>query len=136
MIRRKKRKAPPHAFKKGNPGGPGRPRKNPLQRAIDKEIKDYAKQHAASFKEACENMLPLALARAHEILERKGVRRENAHVRVLDLLADRVHGRPPIAITGPAGGPIAFSFEQLLKQVDGAKGEKFGSAPADDEKFA
>ena len=126
MTRRKKRRLNPAAFKKGNPGGPGRPPKNPLQKAIDKEIRDYAKQHAASFKEACENLLPLAVARVHEALERKGKTRENAHLRAMDLLADRVYGRPPQAITGAGGGPLVVSFEQLLKEVDGSKTEKMG----------
>lgn len=83
-------------------------------------------QEAKSFKEACENLLPLGLARAQEILERKGKSYAGHHIRVLDQLADRVLGRPPMAITGAGGGPLVVSFEQVLKEIDGSKSEKLG----------
>lgn len=116
---------PGRPFKKGNPGGPGRPPKDPVQREIDKQIKLFAKQKAATFIEACEHLLPLGVDRVQEILKRKGAKHATNHIRVLDLLADRAFGRPPMAITGAGGGPIAMSFEALLKDVDGAKNEKF-----------
>ena len=124
MTGRKQRKPLPHAFRKGNPGGPGRPRKTAAEKQRDRLIRTYAKQEAESFKQACENLLPMSLARAQEILERTGTAREGSHIRLLDILADRVHGRPPIAITGAGGGPILASFTQLLTKVDGANTEK------------
>lgn len=125
VTRRNKRKVVGIPFKKGWKGGPGRPRLNPLEKAVRKEIKAYAKQQVDTFVEACEKLLPLAVDRTQEILNRKGVKREGSHLRALDLLADRVFGRPPIAITGAGGGPLVVSFEQLLKEVDGSKPEKF-----------
>ena len=127
MTGRTKRKVPGRPFKKGNPGGPGRPPKNPLQKAIDAEIRQYAKQKCATFKEACDSLLPIAVDRVHEALERKGTSHEANHVRILESLSDRVFGRPAQAITGSGGGPMLVAFSQLIGGVDGAKTEKFAS---------
>lgn len=112
-------------FTKANPRpGPGRPRKNPIVREAEKIIKAYGKQNADSFLEACEKLLPKAVERVEEALDRKGPAHGPLHLRAMESLSDRLHGRPAQAITGAGGGPLLVSFQQVLGFVDGGKKEK------------
>lgn len=111
-------------FKKGKPGGPGRPKETMEQRVAKQEIRRFVRQRAATFLEACDALLPKAIDRVDELLERKGARHQDAHLRALEKLGDRVLGKPPQAITGAGGGPLVVSFQQILAGVDGAKDEK------------
>lgn len=112
-------------FSKAKPRpGPGRPRKNPIVKAADKIIKAYAKQHADSFLEACEKLLPDATDRISEIVKKKGMAHAGHHIRATELLTDRLYGKPAQAITGAGGGPLLVSFQQVLGHVDGSKKEK------------
>lgn len=111
-------------FKKGKPPGPGRPRKNPIIVQADKIIKKYAAQQADTFLEACEHLLPKAVERVGEIVEKKGMAHAGHHLRATELLADRLYGKSAQAITGAGGGPLLVSFQQVLGHVDGAKKEK------------
>lgn len=116
---------PKHAtstsFSKENPRpGPGRKklsdeekRKARLQRAVDFD-----------FKQECRALLPLATERVAELLEKKREMKPADATRVFEVLRDSVHGKPAQAITGPDGGPLAFTFAQLVANVDGAKKEK------------
>lgn len=45
-------------FEKGNPGGPGRPKKTEVQRAIDKEIKKTVKEYLANYEQGLAEALP------------------------------------------------------------------------------
>lgn len=96
-------------------------------RATEKIIKRYAEQNAETFKEACDNLLPKALSRVQKIVKTAEPKAgAHVHVRALEVLADRVYGKPPQAITGAGGGPLLVSFQQILAGIDGASVEKFG----------
>ena len=126
---------PKHLFKKGQSGNPGgRPKGTVLtperkeELRVTKEVKRYARQRAASFKEALDNILPLSVDRVHEVVKRKGKEHAAEHLRAFELISDRVFGRPPQAITGTGGGPLVIAFSQLLNGVDGSKQEKLVTA--------
>jgi len=118
---------PTPLFPKGCKPGPGRPKgskKNPIIRETEKIIKRYAKQRADTFLEAVESLMPAAVERVGEVVKRKGAEHAPQHLRALELLADRLYGRPAQAITGAGGGPLLVSFTQVLAGVDGDKKEK------------
>lgn len=110
-------------FKKGWKGGPGRPKLSKTQKLVDRHVRRFAKQKAATFIEACENVLPLAMDRVQEGLAKK----KGDHVfalRVAESMGDRVYGRPAQAITGAAGGPLVLSFQEILAKVPEGRREK------------
>jgi hypothetical protein len=116
-------------WKKGDsriPKSPGRPRStlSPEERLARKLTYRYARQRVNTFKEACESLLPIATQRVQEILERKGTKREGSHLRAIEILGDRVYGRPAQAITGANGGPLAVTFTELVGKANGAKDEQ------------
>lgn len=87
-------------------------RKARLQRAVDYD-----------FKQECRALLPLATDRLEKRLS-KDTMKDTDLLRSVELLRDSVHGKPAQALTGPDGGPLVFSFAQLVQNVDGAKREK------------
>lgn len=112
-------------FIKGGAPGPGRKKQTPLGRARGKLVKTFIEQEAESFKEACGNLLPLAMSRVRDVLEKKDKKLSGHHIRATEMLRDSVFGRPPQAITGAGGGPFVATFTQLLgEKVDGARHEK------------
>lgn len=111
-------------FRKGAKPGPGRPRQTLAQKAVAKELRRYAKQQAGTFAEACESLLPKAMDRVQEALERKGAKHGPLHVRATEMLRDSVYGRPAQAITGAGGGPLVVSFQQILNKIPDGGGEK------------
>jgi hypothetical protein len=102
------------------PKSPGRPRltdeakrKARLQRAVDYD-----------FKQECRAMLPIATDQLLDELAKGNLRKKGELLRTVEVLRDSVHGKPAQAITGPDGGPLAFTFAQLVASVDGGKKEK------------
>lgn len=111
-------------FQPGCKGGPGRPKKNPIERQAAILIHRYARQKADSFKEACEKLLPLGVDRVQELLQAKGIKNGALHLRAVEMLGDRVYGRPAQALTAGNGSPLLVAFVQVLGGVDGARTEK------------
>lgn len=119
------------SFQKGKPKpGPGRPRKTPEQKATEKLQLAYARQNAASFIEACEKLLPRALNKLDKLIDSNcGWRAMAAHIRIVEVLSDRIYGRPAQAITGAHGGPLVVSFVQIIDRIDGGAVERFEEPP-------
>ena len=107
------------SFVKGGfiPKSPGRPRKHPLPTLDNYDI-----------KAECLKLLPRALKECERILKDPSKKSQGLKVRIAEMLADRIYGRPSQAITGAGGGPLVHSFAQILAGVDGAEKEKFSEA--------
>lgn len=114
---------PQHAtrttWKKGKPGGPGRPRmteeekrKARMQRAIDY---DYKQELRAA--------MPLAVDEIIRRLDKRSMK-DGDLVRTFGEIRDSLHGKPAQVISGPDGGPLVGTFVAMLGQIDGAKAEK------------
>ncbi len=87
-------------FAPGNNANPrGRPKKGEEEKAA-----------AQAFIEGCKRLLPVALKRCEEILRDKESE-PAACIRITEMLADRVMGKPAQAITGTDGGPIVLTWE-------------------------
>lgn len=109
------------SFGPGNPPpkSPGRPRTTAEQK-WKWRIEQAAKR---DYKEECRALLPIATDRIAARLERDSLK-DGDLIRVTEVMRDSVHGKPPQAITGAGGGPLAFSFAQLVASVDGGKTQK------------
>ena len=87
-------------FVPGKSGNPlGRKKRTPEESAA-----------AAEFIAGCKRLLPSALARCEKILKDKDSEPQ-AVIRITEMLADRVLGKPAQAITGADGGPIVLKWE-------------------------
>lgn len=103
-----------------------KPRPGPGRRKMTEEEKWKARilnAEKVDFKERCRALLPIATDQLAKRIE-KGKMKDGDVLRATEVLRDSVHGKPAQAITGAGGGPLAFSFSQLVAHIDGAKVEK------------
>ena len=107
-------------FVKGGkiPKSPGRPRLTQEQKEAHKLKREFARQHADTFRQACESLLPKAVDRVGETLDAVGIENAHAHIRAFEALRDTVHGRPrqttELAVTS-----LPRSFEEMLRGIPG-----------------
>lgn len=109
------------SFSKDNPRpGPGR------KKMSEEEKRKARIQRAAEydFKQECRAMLPIATDQLLEELSKGNLKKKGELLRVVEVLRDSVHGKPAQVVSGPDGGPLVFSFAQLVATVDGGKKEK------------
>lgn len=102
------------SFRKGAKPGPGRPKGSGAPPVGNWDIKGK-----------CAELLPLAFAECEKILRSPLKSREPLKVRIAEMLADRLHGRPSQAIAASVQGPLATSFAELLAGVDGSRHKRF-----------
>ena len=88
-------------------------------RAVNRAVRELAFDLKAEFAKA----LPDGVRACAKILREKTAT-PALKVKVTEMMADRLYGRPPMAITGSAGGPLLVSFTQILEGIAGDRQEK------------
>lgn len=102
-----------HLFEKGKSGNPGgRPKQS-------KQLED--------FKLSCTRLLPVGMIEIEKLIRARKTP-ASVKVRIMEMMSDRVYGRPHQALTGAQGGPIVVSFTEILTAIDGSKVERMPAA--------
>lgn len=86
-----------------------------------KKTKEH-REFEFNLKTKCLELLPISTERLRRLLLRKSLAPQHV-TRIHELLADRAYGKPRQEITGAGGGPLAVTFQQILKDIDGSSHE-------------
>jgi hypothetical protein len=108
------------------PKSPGRPRKTPVERKIDRLLAELMPDIAANFERRLEALLPLAEDRLVEILAPGGARPAE-QLKAIELVVSRVRGAPlarninvnldNVAVAHVTPDELATAARRLLERV-------------------